>query len=199
MPLTSYEKIWGSRNSVTIFIQPREGVDYEGSQEEARVTLRNLRKLRPGGDDNFDILVPEAGRGFLTTLTGLIAAAIVPMSSVALFVAGIVVMNMMLVSVTERTREIGIRKSFGARRRDILAQVVLESTMLTLLGGGLGLLISCLGTLALSSAFGSPVSVQPLYAVMAVAISAVIGMAAGVYPAYLASRLEPVEALRSEI
>jgi putative ABC transport system permease protein len=198
MPLVSYERIWGSRNSVTVFAQPRPGVDYSEAQEQARFMLRMLRALRPGQGDNFDVLVPESGRSFLGQLTAMISIAIVPISSVALFVAGIVVMNMMLVSVTERTREIGVRKSLGARRRDILGQILLESTLLAVAGGGLGLLSAVLGSAGLSRAFGTPVGVPGVYAALAVGLSAGVGLAAGVYPAYLASRLQPVEALRSE-
>jgi putative ABC transport system permease protein len=198
IPLLAYEKIWGSRNTVTIYAQPREGVDYDYAQDEARASLRALRRLRPGADDNFDLLVPESGRNFLSRLTSLLGIAIIPISSVALFVAGIVVMNMMLVSVTERTREIGIRMSLGALRRDILAQVLLESTILTSVGGSAGLLLSYLGTFGLSGVIGSPVSLPLIYAVLAVSVSAAIGITAGLYPAYLASRMQPIEALRSE-
>jgi putative ABC transport system permease protein len=198
MPLISYEKIWGIRNTLTLFVQPKPGLDYAAAQDEARFALRTLRGTKPGQPDDFDMLVPESGRSFLGQLTGMISVAIVPISSVALLVAGIVVMNMMLVSVTERTREIGVRKSLGARRRDILGQILVESTLLTIAGGALGLLLSFLGSIALSRAFGTPVGIPAVYALLAVGITAAVGLAAGVYPAYLASRLQPVEALRSE-
>jgi putative ABC transport system permease protein len=160
--------------------------------------MRILRRLRPAETDNFDILTPEAGRSFLGRLTGMIAVAIVPISSVALLVAGIVVMNMMLVSVTERTREIGLRKSLGARNRDVLAQILFEATLLTMLGGGAGLFISWLGTFGLSEAFGTSVVIPLTYALMAIGVATAIGICAGFYPAYVASRMPPVEALRSE-
>jgi putative ABC transport system permease protein len=178
MPLISYEKIWGIRNTLTLFVQPKPGLDYAAAQDEARFALRTLRGTKPGQPDDFDMLVPESGRSFLGQLTGMISVAIVPISSVALLVAGIVVMNMMLVSVTERTR--------------------VESTLLTIAGGALGLLLSFLGSIALSRAFGTPVGIPAVYALLAVGITAAVGLAAGVYPAYLASRLQPVEALRSE-
>jgi putative ABC transport system permease protein len=198
VPLGAFEKIWGSRRSLTLFIQPRDGVGFEEAQEIVRNALRLLRRIRPASPDNFDILVPEAGRSFLARLTGMIAVAIVPISSVALFVAGIVVMNMMLVSVTERTREIGIRKSLGARRQDIYAQIILESTILTVIGGALGVVISYLGTLALSEAFGLSIGVPVLQLALAIGVAAVIGLGAGWYPARVASRMPPIEALRSE-
>ena len=107
-------------------------------------------------------------------------------------------MNMMLVSVTERTREIGIRKSLGARKRDILIQVLFEAVILTVLGGAAGLLISYAGTLGLSAVFGSSVRIPFSYALMALSIAAIIGIGAGLFPAYIASRMSPIEALRSE-
>jgi putative ABC transport system permease protein len=198
IPLLAFEKIWGSRLSVTIFAQPRGAREFSDAQEEAQMALRIMRRLKPNAADDFDILIPEAGRDFLSQLTSMIALAIVPITSVALVVAGIVVMNMMLVSVTERTREIGVRKSLGARRRDILAQILFESTLLTVLGGSIGLFISFLGTFGLARAFGTSVGLPAAYAALAVGISAAIGIGAGLYPAWLASRMPPVEALRSE-
>ena len=121
--------------------------------------MRSLRRLKPKAEDNFDILVPEAGRSFLERLTNAIAIAIVPISSIALVVAGIVVMNMMLVSVTERTREIGIRKSLGARNSDVLVQILFESTLLTIIGGGIGLVFSYLGTFGLSKVLDAHVHI----------------------------------------
>jgi putative ABC transport system permease protein len=198
IPLLAYEKIWGSRLSVTIFERPKQSEFFEEAQDETRVAMRSLRRLRPKVEDNFDILVPEAGRSFLERLTNAIAIAIVPISSVALVVAGIVVMNMMLVSVSERTREIGIRKSLGARNADVLIQILLESTLLTISGGAIGLLFSYIGTLGLSEALDTNVTIPFVYAFMALCTTAVIGVGAGFYPAYLASRMPPIEAMRSE-
>ena len=194
----AFEKIWGSRRSVVIYAQPMDPANYELSREEARAALRKLRGLRPGEADDFDIMTLDAGRSFLGRLTGMIAVIIVPISSVAVFVAGIVVMNMMLVSVTERTREIGIRKSLGARKSDILAQILFESTLLTLAGGGFGVTISYAGTLGLSRAFGTTVGMPLVYVAVGLCVAAGVGLAAGLYPAYLASRMQPVEALKAE-
>lgn len=108
-------------------------------------------------------------------------------------------MNMMLVSVTERTQEIGLRKSLGARNRDIIAQVLFESTLLTILGGSIGLLLSYLAAFGLGEAFGSKVTIQLDYVGMALAVAAIIGIGAGIFPAYSASRMPPVKALDSEI
>ncbi|MBN2318079.1 MAG: ABC transporter permease [Acidobacteria bacterium] len=198
IPLGAYEKIWGSRNSVDFYVQPNDPERFHEIQETARFHLRILRRLKPNAPDNFDILTPEANRDFLAQIIEMIGIAIVPISSVALIVAGIVVMNMMLVSVTERTREIGIRKSLGARNGDILAQVLLESTILTILGGAAGLLISYLAAFGLDNTFGSKVTIQPEYILMALTVAATIGIGAGIFPALLASRMSPVEALGSE-
>jgi putative ABC transport system permease protein len=198
IPLAAYEKIWGTRNSVDFYVQPKDPERFAEMQETARFSLRVLRRLKPNAPDNFDILTPEANRDFLAQIIDMIGVAIVPISSVALIVAGIVVMNMMLVSVAERTREIGIRKSLGARNRDILTQVLLESTILTVLGGAAGLLISYTAALGLDETFGSKVAIQPGYVIMALAVAASIGIGAGIFPAYLASRMPPVEALGSE-
>lgn len=198
IPLMAYEKIWGSRLSVTIYGKPRDDDQFTEAQDETRASFRSLRGLRPAAEDNFDVLVPEAGRSFMERLTNAIAIAIVPISSIALVVAGIVVMNMMLVSVTERTREIGIRKSLGARSSDVLVQILFESTLLTMIGGGLGLFLSYMGTFGLSGALDTTVDIPFAYAAIAIATAAVIGIGAGLYPAYVAARMSPVEAMRSE-
>jgi putative ABC transport system permease protein len=198
MPLRSFEKIWGSRRSVTVFVQPKESESFADTMETTRNELRTFRRLKPNASDNFDLLTPDSGRNFLERLTGMIAIAIIPISSIALIVAGIVVMNMMLVSVTERTMEIGIRKALGARKRDILIQILFESVILTGLGGMVGLLIAYFSALGLSDVFESPVKVSISYALMALSVAAVIGLSAGLFPAYIASRMPPIEALRSE-
>jgi putative ABC transport system permease protein len=198
IPLGAYEKIWGSRNSVDLYVQPKDPKKFAEMQETARFNLRILRRLKPNTPDNFDILTPEANRDLLAQIVDMIGIAIVPISSVALIVAGIVVMNMMLVSVAERIREIGIRKSLGARNRDILTQVLLESTILTVLGGVAGLLISYLAAFGLDDTFDSKVTIQFEYIFLALAMAATIGIGAGIFPAYLASRMSPVVALNSE-
>lgn len=198
IPLPAFEKVWGSRRSVTLYMQPHQTGTLGATLEQARFSMRLLRRLRPGKPDNFDVLIPEAGRSFLDRIIGILGIAIIPISSIALIVAGIVVMNMMLVSVTERTREIGIRKSLGARNRDIFAEILLESAILTLLGGISGLLLSYIGALGLSGIFGAAVPISRGYALLALGISTGIGISAGFFPAWLASRMPPIEALRYE-
>jgi putative ABC transport system permease protein len=198
IPILAFEKVWGSRRSVTLAIQPLEPENVSAPQEQSRIIMRLLRRLKPKAPDNFDLLIPEPGKDFLMRLVGIVSLAIIPITSVALIVAGIVVMNMMLVSVTERTREIGIRKSLGARNRDIFAEILFESTILTLFGGTIGLLLSYVGTLGLSRAFDSGIGISENYVLLALGIAAAVGMGAGFFPAFVASRMPPVEALRHE-
>ena len=198
IPLLAFEKIWGSRRSVTLYIQPNIPERIPETMEQSRMIMRMLRRLRPNKPDNFDILTPEAGTSFLDRIIGIIGTAIIPISSVALFVAGIVVMNMMLVSVTERTREIGIRKALGARNRNIFAEILLESALLTVTGGAAGLSAAYVGALGLSRIFDARIHISLSYALLAISISAIIGFGAGFFPAWLASRMPPVEALRYE-
>ena len=198
IPLRAYEKIWGSRNSVTLYIQPYLPENIPETMEQSRMLLRMQRRLKPKQPDNFDILTPEAGRSFLDRIIGAIGTAIVPISSIALFVAGIVVMNMMLVSVTERTREIGIRKALGARNRNIFAEILLESSLLTVAGGAAGLSAAYIGSLGLSRVLDTGIHISLKYALLSFAVSAIIGLGAGLFPAWIASRMPPVEALRYE-
>jgi len=128
----------------------------------------------------------------------VIAAVVVPITSISLVVGGIVIMNIMLVSVTERTREIGIRKSLGARQRDILLQFLIESVILSLAGGLMGLTLGALAAMALSALFGATLKVTAGYVVLSIFVSSAVGIISGWYPARRAARLDPVAALRAE-
>ena len=128
----------------------------------------------------------------------MIAAVVVPITSISLVVGGIVIMNIMLVSVTERTREIGIRKSLGARQGDILLQFLIESVILSLAGGMIGLLSGALAAAALSALFGATLKITFGYVVLAIGVSSAVGVISGWYPARRAARLDPVAALRAE-
>ena len=160
--------------------------------------MRTRRKLAPNEKDNFGIITPSAINELRDKIFGTIQVAAVGITSISLVVGGIVIMNIMLVSVTERTKEIGIRKSIGAKKTDILKQFLAESTMLSLLGGAIG--ISIAYALAKLVAVLTPVpTALPLFAVtIALIVSATVGLMSGVYPAWRAARLDPIEALRSE-
>jgi putative ABC transport system permease protein len=168
------------------------------AQEEARVALRAYRHLKPKDDDTFATLSSDALLDFWNQLTGAIAATAVAVVSVFMVVGGVVVMNIMLAVVTERTHEIGIRKSVGARRRDILNQFLVESSMLAAIGGVLGVMLAWIVAVLVRSLTPVPMSVPVSAVVMGVTLSAAVGLFFGIYPAQRAAKLDPIEALRME-
>src|SRR5262249_4092035 len=134
IPMTTFLNIYGTRRSIQLFVASTSKETYEDAIDEARVVMRTRRKLAPSVKDNFGITTPSAGNNLREQIFGTIQVVAIGVTSIALVVGGIVIMNIMLVSVTERTREIGIRKSLGARRRDILRQFLVESTLQALAG-----------------------------------------------------------------
>ncbi len=198
IPLSTLLAFYGSRRSINLSVTSRSPETYLDAVEEARVVMRTRRKLGPNEKDNFGIITPSAINELRDKIFGTIQVAAVGITSISLVVGGIVIMNIMLVSVTERTKEIGIRKSIGARRTDILKQFLAESTMLSLLGGAIG--ISIAYALAKLVAVLTPVpTALPLFAVtLALVVSASVGLVSGVYPAWRAASLDPIEALRAD-
>ncbi len=198
IPLTTFLNIHGSRRSLLISVTSTSEATYQTAIDEARIVMRTRRKLSPGEKDNFGVLTPSAVNNLREKIFGTIQVAAVGVTSIALVVGGIVIMNIMLVSVTERTREIGIRKSLGARRRDIMEQFLAESTILALFGGSLGVLIAYLLSVLVSVVTPIPTSL-PFFAIfMALTVSGGIGIISGAYPAWRAAKLDPIVALRSE-
>jgi len=198
IPLSTFLSLYGSRRSISISATSTNTATYLDAVDEARVVMRARRKLAPAEADNFGIVTPDAINELRDKIFGTIQLAAIGVTSISLVVGGIVIMNIMLVSVTERTKEIGIRKSIGARKGDILKQFLAESTMLSLLGGGIGVLIAYLVATLVATLTPVPTSLPWVAVAAALAVSGSVGMISGVYPAWKAAGLDPIEALRAD-
>jgi putative ABC transport system permease protein len=198
MPITTFMKIYGSRRSITINIHTSGQAEMARAQEEVRTILRSARKIPFNKPDDFSFRTSETFIQFYKTATSGIYFAMIGISSIALFVGGIVVMNIMLVSVTERTKEIGVRMAVGARRRDILFQFLIESSTISGVGGLIGILLGLAAAKIISAATSMPSTVEPFSVLMGIIMSTSLGLFFGIYPANKAAKLNPVTALRSE-
>jgi putative ABC transport system permease protein len=198
MPLSTFLALYGSRRSLGVSVTSTSEQTYQNAIEEARVVMRTRRRLGSNEKDNFGIITPSAINELRDKIFGTIQIAAIGVTSISLVVGGIVIMNIMLVSVTERTKEIGIRKSIGARRSDILKQFLAESTMLSFFGGSIGITVAW-AVAKLVAALTPVPTALPLFAVtVALLVSASVGLISGVYPAWRAAALDPIEALRAE-
>ena len=168
------------------------------AQEEVRMLLRAFRHARPQEDDNFAIVTSDSLLNLWNQLTGAISATAIGVVSVFMVVGGVVIMNIMLAAVTERTHEIGIRKSVGARSRDILNQFLVESSLLAASGGAIGVAIAWVLAVLVRSLTPVPMSVPVTAVLVGVTLSAVVGLFFGIYPARRAAHLDPIAALRME-
>ncbi|MDZ4675212.1 MAG: FtsX-like permease family protein, partial [Gemmatimonadota bacterium] len=185
-------------NALFIMVKPRPGVTVERAQDLATVALRQVRGLRPAQPNSFDILTQDQILGLITNLTSIFFLVMIALSGVALLVGGIGVMAIMMVSVTDRTHEIGLRKAVGATRRQILWQFLVEAATLTLIGGLLGVVAGLTAGELLKLGLGIEARVPLWSAVVATLVSVAIGLIFGMIPANRASRMDPVEALRHE-
>jgi putative ABC transport system permease protein len=165
---------------------------------EAEGVLRSLRGLRPAQENDFELETSEESLGFWDRISRILFLALPGLVAISLVVGGIVIMNIMLVSVMERTREIGVRKALGARRKDILTQVLIESATLSFVGAALGVAVGVLLAMLVRAASPLPASVAFHWVALGVSLGVIVGVVAGVYPASRASRLDPVDALRYE-
>jgi len=190
VPVTTAQTMLSTRDISAMLIEVTDVDNIETVKAQVE------RALQPRFGDQFTVFTQEQTLGILSTLLGTLTAMLAGLASISLLVGGIGIMNIMLVSVSERTREIGIRKAVGARTYDILSQFVIEAVMLSVLGGLVGILLGAGGALALQP--WVPAEVTPWAVVLAFVFSAVVGVFFGVYPAYRASRLDPIEALRYE-
>jgi putative ABC transport system permease protein len=198
LPLGTFTRIFGAKSRSLALLARGRGVSREETEELVRNSLRLRRKLDSRESDNFSLVTAKSVQAFTDKLTGIVGAIIYPLTAIALVVGGVVVMNMMLASVTERTREIGIRLALGARRRDILAQFLIEATTLTIFGGAIGLLAAGCLVFGLAYATNLPLSIPKWAVTASFLVSTLVGLTFGVVPARRASRLDPIEALRSE-
>ncbi len=201
LPLGTFAKVFGSRSrSITLLVRAREGVQMatEDVEDRVRFELRLIRRLEPREDDDFSFVTARSVEAFAGRIGAVVAVVLYPLTAIGLVVGGIVVMNMMLASVTERTHEIGVRLAIGARRSDILAQFLIESTMLTLAGGVIGIAIAALVVWAAAKLSGFPLAVPAWAVAAAFLVSTTVGLVFGVVPARRAARMNPIDALRKE-
>jgi putative ABC transport system permease protein len=199
VPLTTYQKTYGSMKTVTIYAKSGSGaLAMEAASNQARTIMRGLRHDRPGEEDSFTLSTSDTLAGLLEQIIGAIGGVAIAIAAISLVVGGVVIMNIMLVSVTERTREIGVRKALGARRKDVLSQFLMESGTLSLIGGAIGVVggVIVAKGVALVAGFPAAIALWSVFAGLIVALS--VGVFFGVYPARKAADLDPIVALRSE-
>ena len=195
VPLTTFQRMFGRRQSLSLHGKSQDRETFDPTIEQARVAMRNKHKLKGDAEDDFGLVNVEQVNNQIDQFTGAITLAVIPITFISLVVGGIVVMNIMLVSVTERTFEIGLRKAVGAKRKHILVQFLIESSVLCALGGVLGLLLASGVSWVIRSATPVPMNITITYIVLSIAVSSIIGMLFGIYPAMKAARLDPIIAL----
>ncbi|MGE5360188.1 MAG: ABC transporter permease [Bacteroidales bacterium] len=211
IPLPAFERAFGAADGLQVFgraVPPRDNLSAasgqvdarrtQAAEDRARITMRARRRLLPGKRDTFDIITPDAARGFVERVAERTNAAAAPISAMALLAAIVVVTNTTLVSVTERTREIGVRRALGARRSDITLEVIAESCLVALAGGSVGLAASGFLLWGATAVLALDLSLRPSTAMWSLAAAAVSGLMAGLYPARRATRLDVIAAIRQE-
>jgi putative ABC transport system permease protein len=200
IPYSTYQKIYGARDSIVTFIQVPATDQLELAEDQVRTVMRNRRGgvFNQEDDEGFSLETQDVFLDLYGKATSNIYIVTIAVAAISLVVGGIVVMNIMLVSVTERTKEIGIRKAIGARRKDILTQFLIEAVMVTAIGGAIGVLTGFGLAYLIAALIGFPLLISVASAVLGVGVSSVVGIISGLWPAWRAARLDPIEALRSE-
>jgi putative ABC transport system permease protein len=198
IPYSTYLKKYGTHQSIAFQVRAPSDAALQSTVDDVRQILRMRRKLKPNKDDTFDMLTSSAIQETIGNIVGMISSVIIPVTAIGLLVGGIVVMNIMLVSVTERTVEVGMRKAVGAKRSDILLQFLIESALLATIGGLLGLGLAKILCIVIESTVGFPMHITLFYVLSAILVSGGVGMIFGIFPAYRASKLSPIVALMRE-
>ncbi len=198
MPIVAFERTFGPTGSLQVFARAADVAQTTAGEDRAHVSMRARRHLSPAAPDTFDIITPEASRSFVATITQRIGAAGPPIAFMALLAAIVVVTNTTLVSVTQRTRELGIRRAVGATRRAILIETLAESTLIAVAGGVVGLAAAFVIVSGASRALGLPLALESMTMMGSLLASAASGVAAGWYPARRAVSLDVITALRQE-
>jgi putative ABC transport system permease protein len=199
VPLTAFQRTYGTAKTLTIYAKGGSGAEaMEAATDQARVIMRNLRHDRPGEEDSFTLSTSDALAGLFTQISNSIGGVAIAIAAISLVVGGIVIMNIMLVSVTERTREIGVRKALGARRGDVLIQFLMESGTLSSIGGAIGVVLGIGVAKAIAGFANFPAAIALWSVFVALFVALSVGVFFGVYPARKAADLDPIVALRSE-
>jgi putative ABC transport system permease protein len=198
IPLGAFRKLFGARQSLQVMVRPRDAALVQAAKDDARVALRVRRRLEPSEPDNFGIVSSDSVLDIYNQATAGIFAVLVGIVALSLVVGGIVIMNIMLMVVSERTREIGLRKALGAKRRDIMSQVLTESITLSLTGGVVGVALGALAAAGIAAVTPLPATVHMWSVAVGIAITGLVGLFFGWYPARRAAMLDPIEALRRE-
>ena len=198
VPLDAYQRLFGARQSLSLMVKPVSTDRMPDAMDDAMVALRVSRHLKPSAPNNFGVLTSDTILDLYRQVTSGIFAVLVGIVALSLVVGGIVIMNIMLMVVTERTREIGLRKALGAKRKDIMSQVLTESITLSTLGGVIGILLGSLAATLIAALTPLPARLEMWSVVLGVGITAAVGLFFGAYPASRAASLDPIEALRRE-
>jgi putative ABC transport system permease protein len=198
IPLGAYQRLFGARQSLQLMVKPASTDRMTEAMDDATVALRVARRLKPSAPNNFGIITSDFILDLYRQVTSGIFAVLVGIVALSLVVGGIVIMNIMLMVVSERTREIGLRKALGAKRKDIMAQVLTESITLSTLGGVIGILLGSLAATLIAALTPLPARLEMWSVILGVTITAAVGLFFGAYPASRAASLDPIEALRRE-